>query len=104
MWSRLNNFSGASLPPPTSPQPRRPARGQARRSPLLLEQLEDRTTPSFGLSALHLGTSAGSIDYDYTAGNRIVPTGTVDAGKFFDLVVTRSDGSKFTASTVPVGT
>src|SRR4051794_16279512 len=62
---------------------RRPSRGKpagkrSSRKPTV-EQLEDRTMPSFGLTALHLGSSTGATDYDYTAANKVVPVGTVDA-------------------------
>src|SRR5262249_53259529 len=70
--------------------------GKRASSNLNIEQLEDRTAPAFGLSALHLGSASGSIDYDYTAGNKIYPTGNVDGGKYYDLTVTRSDGTTAT--------
>ncbi|TMQ30654.1 MAG: hypothetical protein E6K70_23840 [Planctomycetota bacterium] len=76
----------------------KPARKPSCRK-LSIEQLEDRTVPSLSLSALHLGSANGSIDYDYTAGNKVFPTGHVDNGKYYDLVVTRSDGT--TSTVVP---
>src|SRR5690348_1255451 len=94
-WTRLSklfNISSTHTKRVANPRPGKRRRGCM----LMLEQLEDRTTPSFGLSALHLGTSTGSIDYDYTVGTKIVPTGTVDAGKYYDLVLTRSDNSTTT--------
>jgi hypothetical protein len=59
---------------------------------LLLEPLEDRIVPAFGLAALHLGSAAGPTNYDYTAGNTVIPTGSVDSGNYYDLVVTDSLG------------
>jgi hypothetical protein len=75
---------------------RRPANRQTG-GRLFLEPLEDRFLPaSVSLAALHLGSTTGSTDYVYTAGNAIVPTGNVDAGKYYDLVVTDSLGAKHT--------
>ena len=47
---------------------------------------------SFGLTKLHVGSATGLEDYVFTAGNKVVPQGTVDAGKYYDLVVTDSNG------------
>src|SRR5262245_50839699 len=67
-------------------------RAKARtRGQLLLEQLEVRAVPAFGLNSLRLGATNGPTDYLYTTGNTIVPTGSVDRGKFYDIVVTDSN-------------
>src|SRR5262245_37819044 len=46
-------------------------------------------TDGFGLSKLTVG---GSEDYLFTAGDKIVPTGNVDNGKYYDIVVTDPNG------------
>src|SRR6266540_2868915 len=71
--------------------PRRTARRRRADTRLTVEQLEGRVVPAFGLSKLRLGSS-GLEDYLFTAGNKIVPVANVDAGKFYDLVVTDSNG------------
>src|SRR5262245_25143334 len=75
------------------------SRQSGRRARPAVEQLEERAVPAFGLTGLHLGAATGPEDYVYTVANKVVPTGNVDAGNWYDLVVTRSDGS--TSTVVP---
>src|SRR5262249_20570849 len=46
-------------------------------------------TDGFGLSKLTVG---GGEDYLFTAGDKIVPTGNVDNGKYYDIVITDPNG------------
>src|SRR3954471_7312732 len=76
-------------------RPRKPAKRPGTRG-LCLEQLEVRALLSagFGLDKLYLGSLSGPQDYIYTAGNKIVPHGNVDAGKYYDIVVTDASGTR----------
>src|SRR5437868_3789669 len=58
----------------------------------LLEPCEARVLLSFALTKLHLGSATGLEDYVYTVGNKVVPQESVDAGKYYDVVVTDSNG------------
>src|SRR2546429_36339 len=65
---------------------RKPAKRQGTRG-WCLEQLEERVLLAFGVDKLFLGSLSGPQDYVYTAANKIVPHGSVDAGKYYDIVV-----------------
>jgi hypothetical protein len=95
-WTRLIRFFEGNSSLHLRLVRRRPAKRRTGFR-LFLEPLEDRFLPASSLlSALHLGTAAGSTDYVYTSGNTIFPTGSVDAGKYYDLVVTDTLGVKHT--------
>src|SRR5437764_14264 len=54
--------------------------------------------PPFGLKKLHLGTSAGSEDYLFTAGNTVTGTGRVDASTYYRFVVADPSSNTRSAS------
>src|SRR5262249_11687543 len=51
-------------------------------------------TDGFALSKLRLGSLTGSENYVYTAGDKIVVQGSLDHGKWYDLVVTNPSGAQ----------
>src|SRR6266852_3489173 len=91
-WLRLLNLgpnSAKRVPHRTPPRRRTAAR-------LMVEQLENRVVPAFGLSKLFQGGS-GLEDYLFTAGNTVVPQASVDSGMYYDIVVTDSSGIRHNA-------
>src|SRR5947207_1499315 len=80
--ARLRSDYPAPRPPPAA----------GGRTTLMVEPCEKRLLLAFSLTKLHVGSISGAEDYDYTAGDKVVPEGAVDSGKFYDIVVTDSSG------------